>query len=202
MSVTFRQIAVSGSAAVALLGGAAAIGVASAPTASAVEMQTVAHRAVTAPVTLPDGRTVRIAGMGGYGYRATGEHTATVADFKTDDGPTTPPDATDGVGTGLTPDGGVGAAITNPVNGTQTGYNQQQITTQSASGYIGVGVATIAILGLIVFYKVRHGGMKTGDAVIGGLFGIALSGTVVGAMGNQLTHSLVGSLGSMLGGLG
>ncbi|MGW1744550.1 hypothetical protein ACWCRD_02810 [Streptomyces sp. NPDC002092] len=199
MSVTFRQIAVSGSAAVALLGGAAAITLAGSPTASA-EMQTVAHRAVTAPVHLPDGRTMRITGMGGYGHTATGEHVATVASIKTDTA-TTPPGANDSIGTGLTPDGGVGAAITSPVNSQQTGVNQQ-ITTQSAGGYIGVGVATIAILGLIVFYKVRHGGMKAADAVIGGLFGIALSGTVVGAMGNQLTHSLVGSLGSMLGGLG
>ena len=195
MTPSFRQLAVSGSAAVALLGGAAAITIAESPTASAAT-HTAAHRAVTAPVRLPDGRTMRITGMGGYGHTATADHVATVAAYKTGN-----TGGTGGVGTGLTPDGGVGAAITSPVSGTQTGVNQQ-IVTQSAGGYIGVGVATIVILGLIVFYKVRHGGMKTGDAVIGGLFGIALSGTVVGAMGNQLTHSLVGSLGSMLGGLG
>ncbi|MFD1277422.1 hypothetical protein ACFQ51_52665 [Streptomyces kaempferi] len=52
-----------------------------------------------------------------------------------------------------------------------------------------------------MFVKVKHSGLKASDAVIGALFGIALSGTVVGAMGSQLTNSLVGSLGTMLGGL-
>lgn len=199
MTPTFRQIAVSGSAAVALFGGAAAITMAT-PSPASAATQTVAHRAVTAPVQLPDGRTLRITGMGGYGHQATAGHIATVAAFKTDTA-TTPPGATDSVGTGLTPDGGAGAAITSPVNGTQTGYNQQ-IVTQSSGGVIGVSVATILILGLIVFYKVKHGGLKAADAVIGGLFGIALSGTVIGSMGSSLTHSVVGSLGSMLGNLG
>ncbi|MGW2721408.1 hypothetical protein [Streptomyces sp. NPDC001492] len=199
MSVTFRQIAVSGSAAVALLGGAAAIGVASAPTASAVEMQTVAHRAVTAPVTLPDGRTIRITGMSGYGHRATRDHVATVASFRADTA-TTPPGAGGGVGTGLTPDGGAGAAITSPVNGTQTGYNQQ-ITTQSSGGYIAAGVVAILVLGIIVFFKVKHGHIKALDAVLVGLLGISLAGTVVGTMGHQITNSLIGSLGGVFGSL-
>ncbi|MFB7500047.1 hypothetical protein ACFC09_36110 [Streptomyces sp. NPDC056161] len=193
MSPYFRQIAVSGSAAVALLGGAAAITTASAPTASAAETHAVAERAVTAPVTLPDGRTMRITGMGGYGHQASTDHVATVASFSTDSTPD-----------GLTPDNGsAGSSLQNPYNQQQVpaGYNQQ-ITTQSSGGAIGVGIVTILILGIVVFYKVRHGGLKTGDAVLGGLFGIALSGTVIGAMGSQLTNSLVGSLGTMLGGLG
>ncbi|HEY3482968.1 MAG TPA: hypothetical protein VGL02_29155 [Streptomyces sp.] len=200
MSVTFRQIAVSGSAAVALLGGAAAIGVASAPTASAVETQTVAHRAVTAPVTLPDGRTMRITGMGGYGHRATDVHVATVASFKTDD-PTTPPGATDGITNGLTPAGGAGAQLQNPVNGTQAGYNQQ-ITTQAGGGTIAIGIVSILVLGIIVFFKVKHGHIKALDATLVGLLGISLAGTFVGTMGSSITNNLIGSLGSMLGGLG
>ncbi|MFJ9633771.1 hypothetical protein ACIRU8_39365 [Streptomyces sp. NPDC101175] len=196
MSASFRQFAVSGSAAVALLGGAAAITFAT-PSPASAATQSVAVNAVTAPVQMPDGRTVRITGMGGYGHHATTEQVAAVAAFKTDTNPTANP----GVGTGLTPDGGAGAAITNPVTGTQTGYNQQ-IVTQSAGGAIGVGVVAILVLAIVVFYKVKHGGMKAADAVIGGLFGLALSGTVVGAMGTSLTNSLVGSLGSMLGGLG
>lgn len=194
MSISFRQIAVSGSAAVALLGGAAAITMVDSPTATAAT-QTVAHTAATAPVTLPDGRTVRITGMGGYGHHATPAHVATVAAYKTGTG--------DGTTTGMTPDGGAGSALQNPyTTGQVPAGTNQQISTQAGGGYIGVGVATIVILGIVVFYKVRHGGLKTGDAVIGALLGIALSGTVVGAMGNQLTHSLVGSLGNMLGGLG
>lgn len=198
MSVTFRQIAVSGSAAVALLGGAAAITLADSPAASA-ETQTVAHRAVTAPVTLPDGRTMRITGMGGYGHQASGEHIATVAAYRTDTA-TTPPGADGGVGTGLTPDGGAGAAITNPVNGTQTGYNQQ-IVTQSSGGYIAAGVVAILVLGIIVFFKVKHGHIKALDAVLVGLLGISLAGTVVGTMGHQITNSLIGSLGGVFGSL-
>lgn len=197
MSVTFRQIAVSGSAAVALLGGAAAIGVASAPTASAVEMHATVEHAVTAPVTLPDGRTMRITGMGGYGHQATGQHVATVANFKTG----TTPSTDQSVGTGLTPDGGAGAQLQNPVNGTPAGYNQQ-IVTQASGGSIAIGVVSILVLGIIVFYKVRHGGLRVADAVLGVVAGVAISGTFLGPMISQMTNSLVGSLGSMLGSLG
>lgn len=196
MNPTIRQFAVSGSAAVALLGGVAAITAATAPQASAAE-QTTATRAVTAPVKLPDGRTIRITGMGGYGHQASDVHVATVAAFKTDASPTASP----GVGSGLTPDGGAGAAIGNPVTGTQTGYNQQ-VTTQATGAGVATGVVAILVLGIIVFFKVKHGHVKTMDAVIVALFGIAISGTVIGGMGGSLTNSLVGSMGSMLSGLG
>ena len=192
MNPTIRRIAVSGSAAVALLGGAAAITVIDSPTASATE-QTTIHRAVTAPVQMPDGRTLRITGMGGYGHQATVEHIATVAAFKTDTSP--------GVGSGLTPDGGAGAAITNPVTGTQTGYNQQ-VVTQSAGGTIAVGLVSILLLAVIVFVKVKHSGLKAGDAVFAGLFGIALSGTFVGTMASSMTNSVIGSIGNALSSLG
>ncbi|MEU6552089.1 hypothetical protein ABZ915_17660 [Streptomyces sp. NPDC046915] len=192
MTISFRQIAASGGAAVALLGGAAAI-TAAAPVPASAATQTVAHRAVTAPVNLPDGRTIRVTGMGGYGHQATVDHVATVASYKTSD--TT---------TGVTPDnGGVGTQLQNPLNTPQSPAGYSQITTQSASGgVIGVSVVAILILAIIVFYKVKHGGLKVSDAIIGGLFGLALSGTVIGSMGAQMTNSLVGSLGSMLGGLG
>jgi hypothetical protein len=196
MNPTLRRIAVSGSAAVALLGGAAAITLADSPSASAAE-QTTVHRAVTAPVQMPDGRTIRITGMGGYGHQASDVHVATVAAFKTD----TTPAADPTLGTGLTPDGGAGAAITNPVTGTQTGYNQQ-VTTQASGAGVATGVVAILVLGIIVFFKVKHGHVKVGDAVVVGLFGIAISGTVIGGMGGSLTNSLVGSMGSMLSGLG
>lgn len=197
MSIAFRQIAVSGSAAVALLGGAAAIGVAAAPAASAVEMHTVAERAVTAPVTLPDGRTMRITGMGGYGHQATPEHVATVAAYRTD---TQDPA---GITTGNTADDGTSTQLQNPYNTGQVpaGYNQQ-ITTQASGGVIATGVVAILALSIIVFFKVKHGHIKALDAVLVGLLGIALSGTVIGGMGAQMTNSLLGSLGSMLGGLG
>ncbi|MFD1309846.1 hypothetical protein [Streptomyces kaempferi] len=199
MNPTIRHIAVSGSAAVALLGGAAAITTAAAPTASAAEIQAHIDRAAGAPVSMPDGRTVHIRGLDAAAYKASPEHTSTIALAAAKTDGTDPA----GISNGLTADGGQGAAITNPnspATGQQTGYNQQ-VTTQAGGGAIGVGIVSILVLAIIVFVKVKHSGLKASDAVIGALFGIALSGTVVGAMGSQLTNSLVGSLGTMLGGL-
>lgn len=127
------------------------------------------------------------------------EHEATVvAIAKTD----TEPGSTDGITTGLTPDSGSGAQLQNPASGQQVpaGYNQQ-IQTQASGGAIGAGVVAILVLGIIVFVRVKHRDIKPGDAVLVGLFGIALSGTVVGAMGDQLTDSVVSSLGNVLSGL-
>jgi hypothetical protein len=198
MNPTVRHIAVSGSALVALLGGAAAITAASAPTASAAEMQTAIDRATGAPVTLPDGRTTYVRGMDAAAYNATPEqHTVILAAAKTDDDPA-------GISNGLTADGGQGAPITNPnspATGQQAGYNQQ-VTTQAGGGTVAVGIVAILVLGIVVFFRVKKHDLKPGDAVLVGLFGIALSGTFIGAMGTQLTNSAVGSLGSMLGSLG
>jgi hypothetical protein len=121
-------------------------------------------------------------------------HRAVRAAAKTD---TTDPA---GITTGLTADGGQGAAIQNPVTGQQTGYNQQ-ITTQAGGGYVAVGMVAILVLGVIVFFKVKHGHIKAFDAVLVSLLGISLAGTVVGTMGHQMTNSLFGSLGGVLGGL-
>src|SRR3954468_18374113 len=100
MNATLRRIAVSGSAAVALLGGAAA----------------------TASATVID------------------EHQPTViAIAKTD----TEPGGIDGITNGLTPDGGAGAAIQNPVTGQPAGVGTQQIQTQSSGAAIGTGVVAI-----------------------------------------------------------
>ncbi|WP_406122994.1 hypothetical protein OHQ89_12505 [Streptomyces canus] len=183
MTTTIRRIAVSGSAAVALLGGAAAITTATAPQASAAETHTVVERAVTAPVNLPDGRTIRITGMGGYGHRATEAHVATVAAY--------------------TPGTGQGTQLQTPYNTGQTPADYQQIQAQTAGGgTIAVGIVAILVLGIIVFFKVKHGHIKAMDATLVGLLGISLAGTIVGSMGSSLTNSLVGSLGNMLGGLG
>ncbi|MFJ4932338.1 hypothetical protein ACIP8U_00505 [Streptomyces pseudovenezuelae] len=180
MNTTIRRIAVSGSAAVALLGGAAAITTATAPPASAAETHAVVERAVTAPVTLPDGRTFRITGMGGYGHRATADHVATVAAY--------------------TP--GTGSQLQTPYNTGQTPADYQQIQAQSSGGVIGVGVAAIIILGIIAFLRVKKRDANAFDAVLFTLLGVALSGTVVGAMATQITNSGVGSLGGVLGSLG
>ena len=181
MNTSLRRIAVSGSAAVALLGGAAAITTATAPQASAAETHTVVERAVTAPVNLPDGRTIRITGMGGYGHRATEAHVATVAAY--------------------TPSTGQGTQLQTPYNTGQTPADYQQLQAQASGGTVAIGVVSIIILGIIVFYKVKHGGLKVADALLGVVAGVAVGGTFLGPMISNMTNSLVGSLGGVIGGL-
>ncbi|MFJ9671369.1 hypothetical protein ACIRP5_11345 [Streptomyces sp. NPDC101221] len=195
MNVTLRRIAVSGSAAVAVLGGAATITLAAPSPASAAVSETVVERAVTAPVNLPDGRTIRITGMGGYGHQATDKQIAVVAGFKAD----AEPGSADGITNGLTPDSGTGTQLVNPQQQMPAG-TQQQYQTQAGGGTLAVGIVAILVLGTIAFFRVR-GSVKVGDAVLFTFLGVALSGTVVGVMATQITQSGVGSLGGVLGGL-
>jgi len=183
MNATIRRIAVSGSAAVALLGGTAAITVMDAPQASAAEIQAAVDRATGAPVNLPDGRVMHVRGLDNVSYKAdAGHHTATVQL------------AANNPGSGFNPQ--------TPVTG-QTPADYQQIQAQTAGGgTLAVGIVVILVLGIIVFFKVKHGHIKAMDATLVGLLGISLAGTIVGSMGSSLTNSLVGSLGSALGGLG
>ena len=183
MNATIRRIAVSGSAAVALLGGAAAFTVMDAPQASAAEIQGAVDRAAGAPVNLPDGRVMHVRGLDNVSYKAdAGHYTATVQL------------AANNPGSGFNPQ--------TPVTG-QTPADYQQIQAQTAGGgTIAVGIVAILVLGIIVFFKVKHGHIKAMDATLVGLLGISLAGTIVGSMGSSLTNSLVGSLGSALGGLG
>lgn len=199
MNAAIRRIAVSGSAAVALLGGAAASATVSAPTASAAEVQTVIDRAAGAPVNLPDGRVAYVRGLDTAAYKASPEQHATVVQAAAKSDAT--PNPGTGFDIGLTPNGGQGAAIQNPTSQTPAGFNRQ-VTTQAGGGAIGVSVVSILILAIIVFIKVKHSGLKAGDAAVGVLLGIAISGTFIGTMGSQMTNSLVSSMGNMLSGLG
>lgn len=192
MSQTIRRIAVSGSAAVALLGGAAAITTVTAPQASAAEQQATVHR-VTAPVNLPDGRTVRITGLGGYGHTATDAHVATVAAFKTETSPSASPDLT----TGITP--GAGTQLPNPLNGQQTGYNQQ-ITTQAGGGTISLTVAIGIALLAVVIVMVRKGHVKFAQAFACVALGVYLAPTFFGPLIQQLGGSAATGLGNVWAG--
>ncbi|MFJ4785118.1 hypothetical protein [Streptomyces sp. NPDC088794] len=194
MTTTFRQLAVTGGTAALLIGGAAAVTVA-VPSPASAATQHVAARAVTAPVNLPDGRTLRITGMGGYGHQATGQHIATVAAFKTD----TTPGADPSLGTGLTPNGGAGAQLQNPVNGTQTGYNQQ-VTTQASGAAISVTVAIGIGLLIGVIVMVRRGTVKFVPAFACVALGVYLAPTMVGPMITNLGGSVGGSLGNLWAG--
>jgi hypothetical protein len=155
MNPILRRIAVSGAAAVALVGGAATV-----TTADAAE-----HEATVVAIAQTDSQ----------------------------------PGSADGITNDLAPNGGAGAPLQNP--GTVPAGYPEQIQTQASGGAIGAGVVAILVLGIIVFVRVKHRDIKPGDAVLVGLFGIALSGTVIGAMGEQLTDSVVSSLGNVLGGL-
>jgi hypothetical protein len=102
----------------------------------------------------------------------------------------------------LTTDPGSGAQLQNPIGGQQPmGVNGEQIQTQASGGAIGAGVVAILVLGIIVFVRVRGKDIKVGDAVVVTLFGIAVFGTVIGGLGDQLTDSAISSLGNVLGGL-
>jgi hypothetical protein len=126
------------------------------------------------------------------------EHEATVIAIAKADGQ---PGGTDGITNGLTPDSGSGSQLQNPVSGQAPAGTNEQIQTQASGGAVGAGVVAILVLGIIVFVRVKHRDIKPGDAVLVGLFGIALSGTVIGAMGDSLTESAIASLGNVLGGL-
>ncbi|MFD9630084.1 hypothetical protein [Streptomyces violascens] len=201
MNATIRRIAVSGSAAVALLGGAAAINTVSAPTASAADLQTAINRAAGAPVSMPDGRLVHIRGLDAAAYKASTEQRSAVVQLaaKTD---ATPGPGSMNVGTGVTPDGGQGAVIQNPNSQMPAGLNRQVTTQASGGAVLGSGVVALIVLGIIVFFKIKHHSIKVGDAIIVAFLGVALSGTVIGTMATQMTNSGVGSLGGILSGLG
>ncbi|WP_282084028.1 hypothetical protein [Streptomyces tendae] len=195
MNVTLRRIAVSGSAAVAVLGGAATITLAAPSPASAATTEHVVERAVTAPVTLPDGRTMRITGMGGYGHHATTEQVAVVAGFKAD----TEPGSSDGITNGLTPDSGTGAQLTNPQQQVPAG-TQQQYQTQAGGGTIGVTVAVGVGLLIAVIVMLKRGSMKVVQAVACIALGVYLAPTFVGPLVQQLGGSAATGLGNVWSG--
>ncbi|MFF2852648.1 hypothetical protein ACFVT5_41105 [Streptomyces sp. NPDC058001] len=198
MNSTIRRIAVSGSAAVALLGGAATITVATAETASAVEVQTAIDRATGAPVNMPDGRTIHILGLDNAGYAATPEQHSTIvlAAARTDGDPA--------IGTGLTPDNGQGSAITNPYNQApttgQTGYNPQQVQTQAGGGAISLTVAIGLALLAVVIVMVKKGHVKFVQAFACVALGVYLAPTFFGPLIQQLGGSAATGLGNVWAG--
>lgn len=199
MNTTIRRIAVSGSAAVALLGGAAMITVADSGTASATEIQTAVDRATGAPVKMPDGRVIHVRGLDTAGYKASSEHTTTItlAAAKAD----TQPGGTDGITNGLTPDNGSGSAIQNPVDGMQpNGVNGQQIQTQAGGGAISVTVAVGLGLLIAVIVMIKRGTVRAVQAVACVALGVYLAPTFVGPLVQQLGGSIGTGLGNVWAG--
>ena len=195
MNTTLRRIAVSGSAAVALLGGAAAVTTATAPTASAADMQTVINQATGTAVNMPDGRVVHVRGMDAAAYTASPEHTSTIALAAAKADPTPSPS----IGTGLTPNGGQGATLQNPYGQTPNGYNQQ-ITTQAGGGTISLTVAIGLALLVIVIVMVRKGHVKFAQAFACVALGVYLAPTFFGPLIQQLGGSAATGLGNVWAG--
>lgn len=196
MNTTIRRIAVSGSAAVALLGGAATITIADSGTASATEIQAAVDRATGAPVKMPDGRIVHVRGLDNASYKASAEHTATItlAAANADPDPA-------GITNGITPDNGSGAAIQNPLNNQQqVNVTPQQIQTQAGGGAISVTVAVGLGLLILVIAMVKRGSVRALQAVACVALGVYLAPTFVGPLVQQLGGSIGTGLGNVWAG--
>lgn len=197
MNETLRRIAVSGSAAVALLGGAATLTTITAEPASAADMQTAIDRATGTPVRLPDGRTLHIRGLDTASYQADADHheaAVTLASAKTD----TTPD----ISNGLTPDtGGQGSVLQNPYNTGQVpaGYGQQ-IQTQAGGGTISLTVAIGVALLAVVIVMVKKGHVKFAQAFACVALGVYLAPTFFGPLIQQLGGSAASGLGNVWAG--
>jgi len=196
MNESFRRIAVSGSAAVALLGGVATLAVANAEPASATEIQSAVDRATGAAVKLPDGRTLHVPGMDAAAYRVdAGHYTAavTLASAKTSIG------STGDITNGLTPDSG--SALQNPFNTGQVpaGYGQQ-IQTQAGGGTISLTVAIGVALLAVVIVMVKKGHVKFAQAFACVALGVYLAPTFFGPLIQQLGGSAASGLGNVWAG--
>lgn len=198
MNAVIRRIAVSGSAAVALLGGAATLTVADSEPASATEIQARIDRATGAPVTLPDGRVMHVPGLDTAGRTATAEqHTAVVelAAYQTDVNDPA------GITNGLTPDSGSGHALQNPFNsGAVPASTPQQITTQAGGGTISLTVAIGLALLAVVIVMVKKGHVKFAQAFACVALGVYLAPTFFGPLIQQLGGSAATGLGNVWAG--
>lgn len=193
MNTIIRRIAVSGSAAVALLGGAAAITTATAPTASAAEIQTTINRATGAPVNLPDGRTIHVRGMDAAAYTASPAQHRVVLAAASDDQPN-PSDITGG------PVPGSGAPLGNTQPQTPAGTNQQQLQTQAGAGSISVTVAMGVALLAVVIVMVKKGSVRFIQAFACVALGVYLAPTFFGPLIQQLGGSAAAGLGNVWSG--
>ncbi|MGW1949081.1 hypothetical protein ACWCRC_32760, partial [Streptomyces sp. NPDC001940] len=168
MNTIVRRIAVSGSAAVALLGGAAAITTSTAPAASAAEIQTHIDRATGTPVNMPDGRTIHVRGMDAAAYTASPAQHRVILAAASDDQPD-PNNITGG------PVPGSGAPVQNPNTQPQTpGVTDQQLQTQAGAGSISITVAMGVALLAIVIFMVKKGSVRFAQAFVCVALGVYL----------------------------
>jgi hypothetical protein len=194
MSRIVRTIALSGAAAAAVLA-TAATATADTPEAATTAVHEAVANASGAHVKLPSGKTIRVAGMDSVSYRADAVHRTAVVKLAA--GPTAQPDngweGSPPISNGIDPRQG---SVPQQV----PGYGPQQIQTQAGGGSLAVGVVVILLLGTIAFFRVKKDA-KVGDAVLFVFLGVALSGTIIGALATNLTGAGITSIGGVLGGL-
>jgi len=178
MSRIIRTLAVSGAAAAALMGAASAA-TADSPEAATAAIEEATDRAAGAPVSLPDGRTLHVRGLDSVSYRADASHhtaVVTLADELKGNQP-----VENQIGTGLQP--------------------QQQVQTQAGVGGISTIAVAALVVGIVLFFGVKHGHLAKGWLVLSLIMGVLLSGTVVGPMVSQLTGSGVSMFGNFWAGM-
>ncbi|MFI1867379.1 hypothetical protein [Streptomyces jumonjinensis] len=189
MSRVVRMLAVTGAAAVAVLGTGPSAAAADTPETATAVVEAAVRQAAGAPVTLPSGRTIRIGGMESAAYRADAGHRSTVVRLAADPVP-------DG--------GGVSGMNLNqqPLEvRQQPGYGTQQVRTQAGGGAIGVNVAIGLALLVIVIVGTKKGHVRWPWTAACVALGVYLAPTVVGPLIQGLGGSVGQSLGNVWGGL-
>ncbi|NWF27998.1 hypothetical protein HW130_17285 [Streptomyces sp. PKU-EA00015] len=175
MARTIRTLALTGTAAAALLGTAGTVH-ADTPEKATTVVQAAVDRAAGAPVTLPSGKTVHIRGLDTAAYRADAGHRTTIVQLAA---------------------GGVGSPIQQ-----QPGYNPQQVHTQAGDGAaLGTGAVLALVLGIVLFFGIKGGKVSKGWAFTSMALGIVLAGTFVGPLVTQLGGTGVTAFGNIFGGL-
>ncbi|MFB8407538.1 hypothetical protein [Streptomyces sp. NPDC055912] len=168
-----RSLALSGAAALAVLGTATTASADTPEQATAIVDQAVTHATGT-PVSLPDGRTLTVTGLDTASYRADAAHRATVADLS--------------------------AGAPQPeAPQLQPGYPPQlQAQAAAGTGAIAVGIVLMLVLGIVLFFGIKNGKVSKVWAGVCGAFGITLGSTFVGPMVLTIGGSALSAVGQVL----
>ncbi|MFF4574849.1 hypothetical protein [Streptomyces sp. NPDC001410] len=192
MARIIRTLALTGTAAAALLG-IAGTAHADTPEKATTVVRSAVDRAAGAPVTLPSGKAVHIRGLDTAAYRADAAHRSAVVTVA--DGQTGQPGMA-GIDFSLRQ----GTTGTGATVGTPAGYNQQQVQVQSAGGTISV-VAMLGIgLAVFTFVMVKKGRINAWHATALVMFGVVLAPTTFGPLLQNLGVSAATSLGNVWSG--
>jgi hypothetical protein len=197
MSRIVRTIALSGAAAAAVLA-TAATATADTPEAATVAVHEAVANATGAPVTLPSGKAIRVAGMDSVSYRADAAHRTAVVKLAAT--PTPEPD-NGWVGTppganGTAPDPRLGS-----VPQQVPGYGPQQITTQAGAGAVSVTVVAGLVLCIVVGVLIKKSGLKVSWAILCIALGVLLAPTFIGPLVETLSGNGISAFGSIWAGL-